>query len=372
MSIEQLINIYKARAIEMGCRWGDDRVNHRMLFGKIEAHFGKELFSMIDPAYRSGKTEHWLNILCAHSSVEAPLTRHLMAAYFLFRDAALFLGHADAILHTKPELGDLPHIFGGAPTLFEDNAESAVEKQPEEELLNELVNLAQRDDYDIAQLWRHHYTAMKRVVKLLPNAGDVIERRLKIAAANKRRNAARALKTRERNRLRDIQWSESIKASSAALYGENAKPIRITRNKLLTASIFQPKGSGWPQEPAFPLSVAASKAHEESIWHFYARRLLWTLQCLHDPETPEHKIITLSRLEVNKARVVMAYFSDFVPCGGGSIQVIKSILKERGISKDWQGPCPEREFYKTGRAYLLRTTRRGPIGGHTGDTQPGA
>lgn len=371
LSIDQLIYIYKERAMEMGCGWGGERVNRKMLFAKIEAHFGEQLFSMIDPAYKSGKTEHWLNILCAHSSVEAPLTRHLMAAYFLFRDAALFLSRADAILHAKPELGDPPHIFGSAPILSEDNAESAMEKQPVEELLDELVQLAQRDDYDIAQLWRHYYTAMKRVVKLLPNAGDVIERRLAIAAANKKRNAAKALKARERHRLQDAQWSEAIKAASTTLYGENAKPVRITRNKLLIASIFQHKGNGWPQEPAFPLSVAASKAHEESIWHFYARRLLWTLQCLHDPETPAHKIIILSRLEVNKARVVMDYFSDFVPCGGGSIQVIKSILKERGIGKDWQGPCPEREFYKAGRAYLLRTTRRGPIGGRAGDAQPG-
>lgn len=68
----------------------------------------------------------------------------------------------------------------------------------------------------------------------------------------------------------------------------------------------------------------------------------------------------------------MEYFSDFVPCGGGSIQVIKSILKSRGLAKNWQGPCPEREFYKAGRAYRLRTARRGPIGGRAGDTQLGA
>lgn len=372
LSIDQLINMYKTRAVEIGCRWGGGRVNHRMLFGKIEAHFGEQLFSMIDPAYRSGKTEHWLNILCAHSAVEAPLTRHLMAAYFLFRDAGLFLSRADAILHSKPELGDLPHIFSGAPTASEKNAEDPMEKQPEDELLNELVSLAQRDDYDIAQLWRHHYTAMKRVVKLLPNAGDVIERRLAIAVANKKRDAARALKTRERNQLHDAQWSVSIKTSSADLYGKNAKPVRITRNKLLAASIVKPKGAVWPSEPAFPLSVAASRAHEESIWHFYARRLLWTLQCLHDPKTPVYKIIMLARLEVNKAKVMLDYFSDFAPCGGGSIQVINAILSERGIGRDWQGPCPEREFYKTGRAYLLRTPRRGPVGGRTGDEQPSA
>jgi len=191
LSIDQLIYLYKERAVEIGCKWGGGRVNHKMLFGKIEAHFGEQLFSTIDPAYRSGKTEHWLNILCAHSSVEAPLTRHLMVSYFLFRDAALFLSRADIILQAKPELGDPPHIFGGAPMLSEDNTGIAIKKKTEEELLDELANLAQLDDYDLPQLWRHHYAAMKRVVKLLPNAGEVIERRLASAAAKKRQDAAR-------------------------------------------------------------------------------------------------------------------------------------------------------------------------------------
>ncbi|MGK5030545.1 TniQ family protein [Janthinobacterium sp. MDT1-19] len=370
LSIEQLIDIYKVRAIEIGCQWGDKRVNHSMLLGKIEAHFGAELFAKIDPAYKSGKTEHWLNILCAHSAVEAPLTRHLVAAYFLFRDATLFLSRAEAILYAKPELGDPPHILGAAPRSSNGNVESIREKRPEEELLDELVNLAQRDHYDIAQLWRHHFSSMKRVVKLLPNASEVIERRLASAAAKQKKDAARALKVREQHLVRDAQWSEAIKASAVELYGENARPVRVTKNRLLQASKSKSKSS-WPAGPGFPLTAAAISGNEESLWHFYARRILWTLQCLHDPHTTEHKIIALSKLEVNKFRVIMEYFSDFVPCGGGSIQVIKSILKSRGLAKNWQGPCPEREFYKAGRAYRLRTARRGPIGGRAGDTQLG-
>lgn len=275
-------------------------------------------------------------------------------------------------MHTKPELGDPPHIFGGTSAFSDGNAEYVTEKQPADDLLDELVSLAQRDNYDIQQLWRHYFNSMKRLVKLLPNACDLIERRLASAAAKKKQAVARALKARERNRLLDIEWSTAIQASSAILYGENVQPARVTRNKLLNTSIFESKRTIWPKEQEFPLTVAASKAHEESLWHFYARRMLWTLQCLHDPQTPAHKIIILSKLEVYKARVIMDYFSNFVPCGGGSIEVIKSILKAYGIGKNWQGPCPEREFYKAGRAYRLRTARRGPIGGRAGEIQPGA
>ena len=180
------------------------------------------------------------------------------------------------------------------------------------------------------------------------------------------------LRTGERNRQLDLEWSATIQACALAFYGDNTKPVRVTKNKLLNASIFQSKSRVWPKEPEFPLTAAVSKANEESLWHFYARRMLWTLQCLHDPQTPVHKIIILSGLEVYKAKAVMGYFSDFVRGGGGSIEAIKSIMKARGIGKDWQGPCPEREFYKTGRAYRLRTARRGPIGGRAGDAQPGA
>jgi hypothetical protein len=179
------------------------------------------------------------------------------------------------------------------------------------------------------------------------------------------------VRLRERNHRLDVAWYQAIKEVSVTLYGENLRPVRVTQNRLLNASTaLQEKSRSWPKEPGFPLTAAALKNHEESLWHFYARRMLWTLQCLHDPQTPVHKIIIQSKLEVYKAKAVMAHFSDFVPCGGGSIQIIKSILKAREIEKNWQGPCPEREFYKAGRAYRLRTARRGPIGGRAGEQQP--
>lgn len=56
-------------------------------------------------------------------------------------------------------------------------------------------------------------------------------------------------------------------------------------------------------------------------------------------------------------------FSDIARGAGPSIKVIMAILSSRCITTNWEGPCPEQEFYKAGRAYRLRTSRRGPIGG---------
>lgn len=143
---------------------------------------------------------------------------------------------------------------------------------------------------------------------------------------------------------------------------ENKRPVRVTKRRLIRAAKFCPKGVHWPAEARFPLASEAAKAYAETTWHFYARRMLWTLQSLHDLDTAVHKIVILAGLEVYKAKAILQHFPDVVRCGGGSIKAINAILHEMGIGVDWQGPCPERSFYRAGRAYQLRTNRRGPIG----------
>ncbi len=105
----------------------------------------------------------------------------------------------------------------------------------------------------------------------------------------------------------------------------------------------------------------------ESTWHFYARRILWTLLSLHDINTSDYVTIIFSGLEVHKSKEIIKYFLDIPRGSGASIEIINSLLLARGIKNDWAGPCPDREFYKAGRAYRLRTSRRGPIGGKAGE-----
>lgn len=362
LSPAHLVSLYRVRAAELGFGWGDARFNRKALFAQIEAYFGSPLLSRIDAAYRMGKMSGWFHVIGSSAASETPLNRHLILAYFLFRDANLFLSRARAAV-TNCELRDALEIRAGHP-----NHVAGSTKQPEEELLDELVETAQRYGYNAQQLWKHNFGAMKRLVKLEPNACDVIDARLLKAAAQKKQQSTRALRTKERDHQLDQQWSEAINAAATKIYRENQRPIRVTKHRLIRGSNSNSKSVLWPSVDRFPLASAAANANAETTWHFYVRRLLWTLLSLHDPQTPDHKIFILARLEVNKARAVLHYFSDITRGGGASISLISAILDERGIKIDWLGPCPDRSFYKAGRAYRLRTTRRGPIGGRAGDT----
>ncbi|WP_211444885.1 TnsD family Tn7-like transposition protein [Collimonas humicola] len=363
----QLIAVYKERATEIGYGRGTLCLKRQALFEQIEDFFGASLLSKIDPAYRTGKLSGWFHVISPSMAVETPLNRHLIFSYFLFRDAKLFLSRARMVIEASRKY-DVIHDEE-SERVGEGNLDSShgAAKQSVDQLLNELVENAQRYNYGVQQLWNYHFGVMKRLVKLLPNACDVIDERLRAVAAEKKRRASTTLKIKERDQRSDAQWAKAIATISAELYQKDQRPVRITRSRLIKAAKFNPKGVNWPLEARFPLANATSKKFAETTWCFYARRMLWTLQSLHDPYTPVHKIVILSGLEVYKAKAILQYFSDVTRCGGTSIKVINAVLDERGIGMDWQGPCPERSFYRAGRAYRLRTNRRGPIGGRAGD-----
>lgn len=362
-----LVQLYKVRAGELGFGWGGNRVNRQSLFAELEAFFGMSLLSRIDPAYRQRKTSGWFGVLHSSQSVETPLHRHLLFAFFLFREAALFLKLTQEFAEAtkNSELLFSENNYSKSPNFPErDDATVA-----QEELMNEMVEVAQRYGYDTQQLWNHHVGSMKRLVKYLPNACELIDTRLKEAAAKKRRYVARTSRTKARDLESDVQWMEAIRASSAAIYNKEQRPFRVTMNQLVKTAKYCPKGLQLPTEVRFPLTRAAAVAHAESTWHFYARRILWTLQSLHDPETPMHKILNLARLELYKGKAVYEYFVNVRRCGGASVREVNAILASHGIRTDWKGPCPDKTFYRAGRGYQLRTSRRGPIGGRAGEWQ---
>jgi len=242
--------------------------------------------------------------------------------------------------------------------------------QTEEDLLSELIKTAQRYGCNAQELWKHNFGAMKKLVKVMPTACKMIDAHLLAAEEKRKREANVALERRANDHHLDWQWAEAIRATSGVLYQENHRPVRITKNRLLKSTKFNAKGSigyVWPSRDRFPLACAAAQECMESTWHFYARRLLWTILSLHDPKTPVHMIVIFAALEAYKIKAILQHFSDIPRGGGASAALISSILNERGIKNDWEGPCPERSFYKTGRAYRLRTSRRGPIGGRAGE-----
>jgi len=74
----------------------------------------------------------------------------------------------------------------------------------------------------------------------------------------------------------------------------------------------------------------------ESTWHFYARRILWTLLSLHDINTSDYVTIIFSGLEVHKSKEIIKYFLDIPRGSGASIEIINSLLLARGIKMTGQ------------------------------------
>lgn len=368
LSNAHVVLLYRQRASEIGLGLGDSRVNRKALFAQIESHFGASLLAKMDIAYRTGKTSGWLKVFEPSASIATPLNRHLIVSYYMFREPGLFLSSARRVAETAVvELEHHNKEDKETILLSRQGRVTHTRKDPAVDLLGELTETAVRYGYDVQQLWKNHFGAMKRLVKLLPGACKVIDDHLLNVAAKKQQRSLKFLMEKEVDHQTDLKWSEAIKLASTEIYQRDQKPARVTMNQLVKAATFSPKGVKLPTQSAFPLTRAATDAHSETIWHFYARRILWALQSLHDPQTADHKIIQLAGLEVYKGRAVLHFFSDAVRAEGTSSLKIATILEERNIGVDWPGPCPDQSFYSAGRAYRLRTNRRGKIGDKAGD-----
>lgn len=358
LSNHLVFKMYIQRAQELGLGWGRDRINRTKLQVRAGKLFGTALLAKMDPAFKAGKLSGWFRAL-ESSSIEAPLHRHLIVSYMLFRNIAQFSKCAKKIVgaQAKDTNASQPP---SAPT---------IDKKLDEinQIEGELIQTAVRYEYDIEKLWRYKFSTMQRLVKLHPDAINNLEKKLKKKANKaifpKRDDATR----KEADAEADIKWRDSILEAAKRLYAVEKRPIRISVNRVIEAAEFSPKGCHHPIESRFPLARAAAIASGESIWHFYARRMLWTLQALPDLDSPPRLIRQLSGLELYKGLAILEYFESHPRGGGPSIAGINTILEKHGIPRNWTGPCPERSFYAAGRAYRLRTNRRGNVGDKASD-----
>ncbi len=99
-----------------------------------------------------------------------------------------------------------------------------------------MIEAAQRYNCDAQKLWKYNFGGMKKLVKTLPNACDIIDARLKIENQKKQKNLIEISKRKVRDEQFDEQWAKAVKTSAKKLYEENHRPIRVTKNQLLRAS----------------------------------------------------------------------------------------------------------------------------------------
>lgn len=352
----QLVELYRKRAIELGFQRGKnvDRVG---LLAALEEHIGKDLLANVDRAYGNGKTSGWFHVLAGSLTAEAPLTRHLILAQFLFRESGAFIVQLKAA-SAKPAAQTRrnqrskqaqPPVSGFCDGARGETLDQAVRR---------LVLIARQSQLSVDDLWKAEYAAMKKLVKSKSEAVRIIEEQLALpsdgSAAPRGRNSECAIDTKI-----DSDWADAIKAAATTLYDKGGKPERISINSLLRNA--KPRRGGWPTAKSFPLAHAMCDEMKESSWHFYARRILWAMT-----RCGEHairtRVITESTLEYHKASDIYLYFSDrgYHP----TMEPFARQLASLGIPRNWLGPNPDRKYRPVGRRYVAKAHRE-PVEGPT-------
>lgn len=339
-----LIACYKKRAHDLGYDRGT-KIHRVRLFEEIEKYYGAKFLSEIDSAYKKGRLTGWFNLINERYVTEVPLSRHLLVAHFLFKDAKLFTQSAKKIRTTLLD-GDFIQSKGEAtskhrskttPLAKDVNAERA------KELMREVLRTAQSTPgCTLETLWRMNYGKMKFLTRLNPDAIVQLKQRLgrlkhrpeppkRTALAPHPKDGERALKVKEAARL---------------LYSTTTKPCRASQNRLKKDIEWHPGPSEVTRHPATSLAI---KEQLESSWHFYARRMVWSI--LHHQPASSSAIRLASGVEYHRSIELYNFFQTLdssTPLAEGTIM---AILEKYGIDRNWQGPCPDRQFLSAGRAY---------------------
>jgi hypothetical protein len=144
----------------------------------------------------------------------------------------------------------------------------------------------------------------------------------------------------------DHKLAWKLRERSAALYSSCEKPKKVTANRLILDINWNPYIQN---KYIFPEAMLALNEIPESSWYFYARRIIWAklaYKC-----APDIMVRRKAGIKTQHGVVLMKFFQDIdlsIPLRPG---IVTKLLTDRGIYRDWEGPCPEREFTPAGRSF---------------------
>lgn len=346
LGLPNLIDVYRGRARALGFSRGS-KVDRIKLMAAIEAAFGKSLLANIDWSYRKQCTTQWLHIFDTPSVIEASVSRHLILGAFLYEDAAALL----ADLRKLADQGRKQESVPSLPAKKEETIDASPARRFDPEaMLDRVVRAAKKNNLSVEALWSAEFASMKRLVRCVPGVIGIIEARLKQPAdsrINRRMSKSKSMPSPEA----DVAWAEMVRNAGAELHADTDKPQRITKNQLLRRA----SRRVWPTVESFPLTHALCESFAESQWHFYGRRLLWTMVKYAGRSASKSMLVEECGLEIKKAGDVLDYL---LKCDCRPTKESYSLqLEKLGIPNNWKGPHPDRQYPKVGRKYVRKDLR---------------
>lgn len=356
LSAPVLAAVYKKRIAELGLT-RKSNVDRQAIANALEEHLGAELLGRITSRYRDGQSQQWVNFGSASNIFYIPLPRHLVVAYFLFREADLFwkvVGTTQTELAAQKSTGAIPTK---AKKEANDEESSVPPPQPTDTRVNNSVLspekqqitelLKRHPEWAIEDLWREQPGLMRKFLRKNADDGAAwLQEQFSKETASKQGEPCSG--TRDQN---DELWSEKFKAAAATEYWSVKLPTKATCNYLM-------RQAGWkgpkPDARKYPLTRNTLESLAESQWHYYARRILWAKLTVGMAATARSSVIIPSGIEHHRGCDLLVHFTEVSasrPLQAGTIMLI---LENYGIGKDWQGLPPSPKYYVPGRNYVRK------------------
>jgi hypothetical protein len=312
---------------------------------ELERFYGVQFLGEVDIAYRQHRMSGWFNMLCSSTTAEPPLSRHLLLAYFLFRDAEHFWRKLGGFMDVDGmRTNDQSDTKKAKPTHRKSASATAKpsSEQRARELMRDLIDHARIiPNCSIEDLWAANYGMMKRLVAI--NADAILELRKRLKRLRQMPEKQRKLPNLSE---KDGKRSQAIRELAQALYESVDKPERVNLNRLASGVGINPYCLN-PEH--YPQTALAFKDSTESNWHFYARRILWTMLANKHCSYSSTKL--LSGVEHYRALVLLEFFRDVDTSVQLKKGTVASLLAAHSIDQNLVGPCPDRDFPPAGRRF---------------------
>jgi hypothetical protein len=334
----------RKKLLEFGLSWGKRRIDRNAAAVALEDYYGVDLLSQMDPAYATGKREQWFRMGSRSGAPDVPLSRHLLAAHFLFVDASRFVHALDAVAAEAiaPQTARQATVaFGGFAQKTDDKVSRTVSD------LRRV--LKENPRYTLEDLWARYRGTLARLLKWDPKAFEQI----KVFAQKSRSHCGIAEQVVSPHR-RDGEFADRLRQVALKLYASTDRPMKISRYTIGQAAKLAHVVYA---HSAYPQCGDVLDEFVETQWHFYARRYLWTVAYLPKAASAS-EVWKHARIWYYKFVELDAYFRARSLTQASRLREgqIVSVLREHGVDFKWEGPCPDKTFARPGRAYVKKGT----------------
>jgi hypothetical protein len=194
----------------------------------------------------------------------------------------------------------------------------------------------------VEDLWRKHYGLMKQLTKLDASAIVRLKAQLASIKPSTQQKKIRSISVHPEDDARACK----VREAAEELYASSDKPERVSANRLS-------RRIGWNvvclNKSQFPATRRAVEDLMESNWFFYARRIVWAM--LYLPGGSNAAIRAASGIEHHRAFALITHFRDIDTSTLLVKGTVALLLKQHGVERNWAGPCPDRKFPPSGRAF---------------------